>query len=616
MAELLQFSVVAVVVIVVLLQAISSSPAVSRTALRFKSEPSAMVGQDCIDQTDCDPYGVDMCTRSTADHRWAKACCREYCNYCNKTLPKKPQNCDAAAAKSRAATQAASRAGGKTAATRAGTTKPHPANAGRSKPPSKAGSKAPTRQGATRASQRKPTGGEPVLAVVGADGKIVVDGAAAEGEEKEQDEYDDDEYYDEDEEYDEDGEYDDDGEEGDEEGGREYFEEPEEEEEEFDYSTFQYRPHGYKQRDPDEPRALIDTGPEGCSCFPSRSNRNIPSMLYDNIDCKHEKLQGYAHLGIYRFDDNWDSSHESTLRPKLAHRLMPNKNFVWGYPKFVFVEADEPDKGPAPADDGDDEYGDEEADDDGEYDEEEYEGEYEEDEEEEEEEEESEDKPAREGYYDEDGEYHYFADDESLPSRMYDSEGELISRPQSLQSVKPPPSTAPKPSSALEAILPQIGFSPQTSLAGSRVPTAQATPLRTPSLPPITPASQGSQGSLVSQQASRERTSVRFKPRTLHRTFQGKYYDPMTKELYEFEITPDFGRRIDRWHVKKKKLDLGGRRGLSRGSVGAGVGGGGEAPATERGTPASGGGGSRAPSRYSQPNQSSRLLEKRTVTRW
>ena len=34
-----------------------------------------------------------MCTRSAADKKWAEACCREYCNFCNTTIPKK-QNCD------------------------------------------------------------------------------------------------------------------------------------------------------------------------------------------------------------------------------------------------------------------------------------------------------------------------------------------------------------------------------------------------------------------------------------------------------------------------------------------------------------------------------------------
>ena len=87
-----------------------------------------------------------------------------------------------------------------------------------------------------------------------------------------------------------------------------------------------------------------------------------------------------------------------------------------------------------------------------------------------------------------------------------------------------------KPSSALAAILPRIGYSPTPSAppASRVVATAGAavTPAKTLSLPPITPASHRG-GSYVTV-SSREKTMapVRFEPRTLHRTFRGKYYDP------------------------------------------------------------------------------------------
>jgi len=47
----------------------------------------------CIDQTDCDPYGPYVCTGSLADHKWSRKCCREYCGFCNKTVPTVPENC-------------------------------------------------------------------------------------------------------------------------------------------------------------------------------------------------------------------------------------------------------------------------------------------------------------------------------------------------------------------------------------------------------------------------------------------------------------------------------------------------------------------------------------------
>ncbi|KAK7103170.1 zinc finger protein on ecdysone puffs-like [Littorina saxatilis] len=429
---------------------------------------------------------------------------------------------------------------------------------------SKAASKAGTSQG-TRASQKKPAR-DPVLVTVGSDGQIIVGDQNPE-DEQEGEEYDDDE----------------EDEEGEEEGEEEVVEE---EEEEFDYSKFQYRPYQHYVREPDEPRVTIDTGPEGCSCFPSRSSRNIPSMIYEQIDCKHESLQGYAHLGVYRFDDNWDARHEAIVRPKLADRLMPNKGFVWGYPSFVFVEADEDKKRKDDViEDEYDEEGGGEYDEEGEY--EEGEGEYQEegeyDEEGYDEEElpqEDEEELEREGYYDENGDYYryLFEDAESLPSRMYDSKGQLLSRARE-ESVKPF-TTAPKPSSALVAILPRIGFTPEPSVHASRVSTAAKTPVRTPSLPPITP---------TSAQGSREQTPVRFKPRTLHRTFRGKYYDPVTKESYEFEITPDYRRRIDRWHTKKEGLGRVGDAG----------------PLSGRQTNAT-----------NAPSRASHTSEKRVVTKW
>ena len=72
-------------------------------------------------------------------------------------------------------------------------------------------------------------------------------------------------------------------------------------------------------------------------------------------------------------------------------------------------------------------------------------------------------------------------------------------------------------------------------------------------------------------------------------------FPPVTKQSYEFEITPDFRRRIDRWHVKKEGMGQ--------------VGGSGSGPQSGRETANA----SRANSRYSQ---TSGAYDKEVVTRW
>nr|KAG5686094.1 hypothetical protein BaRGS_021346 [Batillaria attramentaria] len=409
------------------------------------------------------------------------------------------------------------------------------------------------------AQSRQPTGNRSKAASQQNGGQIVV--GEQEGEFDENAEYDDEnDGYD-----DENGDY---VEGGEEEGKEEEEYEEEEVEEEFDYKTFQYRPYQYYERDPDEPRVTIDTGPEG-------------------------------------FDDSWDPRHESTLKPRLADRLMANKGYVWGYPNFVFVETkqnvahdeEEYDEGEGGYDDGggegqeydeelgehageeEEEYYEEEEEGAGEYDpntehdqqeegageydpntehdqQEEGAGEYDPNTEHDQQEEgageydpNTEHDQQEEGYYDEDGEFHeYRLDSQGRP--VMDSQGRPLTRPRT-EEVKEP---TPRPSSAIVDLLPRIGYTPEpthVSEGGNRVGTAAKahTPV---SLPPIpTPAS----SEMGSRARTREPTPVKFVPRQLNRTFQGKYYDPVTKQSYEFEITPDFRRRIDRWHVRKEGLD-------------------------------------------------------------
>ncbi|XP_061162407.1 glutamic acid-rich protein-like [Saccostrea echinata] len=96
---------------------------------------------------------------------------------------------------------------------------------------------------------------------------------------------------------------------------------------------------------PKGPRAETADDYETCSCFPRRKNKNIPSMLYENITCVHTGLKGQSHAGVFRFEDNWierdvqtapkEKGNEKKNKKKERIIARPKMKYVYGYPKPV-----------------------------------------------------------------------------------------------------------------------------------------------------------------------------------------------------------------------------------------------------------------------------------------
>uniref|UniRef100_A0A8W8K4K1 Uncharacterized protein n=2 Tax=Magallana gigas TaxID=29159 RepID=A0A8W8K4K1_MAGGI len=150
----------------------------------------------------------------------------------------------------------------------------------------------------------------------------------------------------------------------------EYDEDEEDEDEESDNGDFvDYYPEYAPPPSVKRKGARVETADnyETCSCFPKRKNKNIPSMVYENITCVHNGLKGQSHAGVYRFDDNWierdvQTANEQNVSGKKGKKKQktinrPKIKYIYGYPKPVLpAVSDEEEENDA---DDDDEYYDE-----------------------------------------------------------------------------------------------------------------------------------------------------------------------------------------------------------------------------------------------------------------
>lgn len=83
------------------------------------------------------------------------------------------------------------------------------------------------------------------------------------------------------------------------------------------------------------PRVQTSDGPEGCSCYPKRSDKNLPSMLYEGLQCKHTGLKGETHAGVAKFSGNWKEEYEEAD----PESTMPQKtSYILGYPKPINLD--------------------------------------------------------------------------------------------------------------------------------------------------------------------------------------------------------------------------------------------------------------------------------------
>ncbi|XP_062591845.1 glutamic acid-rich protein-like [Saccostrea cucullata] len=116
---------------------------------------------------------------------------------------------------------------------------------------------------------------------------------------------------------------------------------------------------------PKGPRAETADDYETCSCFPRRKNKNIPSMLYENITCVHTGLKGQSHAGVFRFEDNWiegdvqtapkQKGNEKKNKKKERTIPRPKMKYVYGYPKPVLPAFSDDEEGDDQDEDDDDE---------------------------------------------------------------------------------------------------------------------------------------------------------------------------------------------------------------------------------------------------------------------
>ncbi|XP_052799203.1 histone H3.v1-like [Mya arenaria] len=114
------------------------------------------------------------------------------------------------------------------------------------------------------------------------------------------------------------------------------LEEEEEESSEDDdrtiYSDY-YLPPAYIREEITEPRAEITDSHEACSCFPNRSDRLRGSMLYDKIVCKHTGLTGHTQPGVFKFMPFWNENMEEPRKLRKRDMRITRTKFVFGYPR-------------------------------------------------------------------------------------------------------------------------------------------------------------------------------------------------------------------------------------------------------------------------------------------
>ncbi|XP_033730242.1 FK506-binding protein 3-like [Pecten maximus] len=342
-----------------------------------------------------------------------------------------------------------------------------------------------------------------------------------------------------DDEDDEDGEYED----GDEDEEGEYENEDEEETEgsEDVQSTYieDYYPEyasmtGIKKVQ--GPRVEIMDGPDPCHCFPKKSNKHIPSMVYENITCKHSGVKGEAHAGVFRFDFNWNEFMEEPRRRKRS-QAPPKTNFVKGYPNPEFLgEYVEEEEGEDEDDDDDDtnQQDDEEIDDDEDDDytyhgDEEFEGRWGK---------QSDDDDDDDDDDDEDEE----DEEEAEQQRALE---EAMAKPSGIRAIIP---------------LPHIGYSPPPSRERSTPLSQRSVPYSLPPLPESpfmsVQSRQSAQsyegsgvGSRLDSRDARKDGKFRIKKINTVRRFQGRMYDPASKKVVSYDITPSFRANLDTWHA-------------------------------------------------------------------
>ncbi|XP_071093393.1 micronuclear linker histone polyprotein-like [Haliotis cracherodii] len=303
----------------------------------------------------------------------------------------------------------------------------------------------------------------------------------------------------------------------------------------FDYKEF--RPYGYGEPVID-PRVVLFSAPAPCSCYPKTSSRAVPSMLYDQVHCVHHGNVGCPHEGVYNFDAGWNDKyqHQSESRGY----TLEDKSYVRGYPRPELDQVSESRRSSicsfavkdiaSDRSDGNDEL-------------------------------------------------HGSIKDQSCHNGTQRSEeqnnlGSIASKPSTSKGmIKGITSKTPETLShrinlkfpitpdarvSMEDIqdvaLPQIGFTPPTSSKGIpeklRSTDRLDSPVKSSKRYSPIDAALTSGPKDTTQSLSHTSTS---RDLNKNRTFKGRYYDPVTDQVYTYEVTHEFGKHMNRWPVKREK---------------------------------------------------------------
>ena len=87
-----------------------------------------------------------------------------------------------------------------------------------------------------------------------------------------------------------------------------------------------------------------------CTCIPALSSKNVSSMIYEGVTCKHHDVTGHAHRGVVFAQDHWGKDESLTHVPhvndvifhknKRKKDRVPNTRIVTSYPHHVTMEQD------------------------------------------------------------------------------------------------------------------------------------------------------------------------------------------------------------------------------------------------------------------------------------
>ncbi|KAK3755256.1 hypothetical protein RRG08_027514 [Elysia crispata] len=341
-----------------------------------------------------------------------------------------------------------------------------------------------------------------------------------------------------------------------------------------DVDDFFWRPPPPDVPPRDDARVLLQSGGEGCRCFPPRSDLGIPSMVYDQITCPHNNsVIGHMHGAVYRFDENWDNHRARIRRPRRPNRHRSRFCIVWGYP------SGERSQGQAEFEGG-------------------LRGEFRRPSEARSHHTPSQAGGSGAGTRGDSGQWGSREARSVISAQPSPAAGGVGSKPGTTQSAKPgvealaasqsrengqkeptliqPEQTAPKLSRGkmekpelknineavpargsratilADRLLPRIGYTPErktreqvTPTPGNRSERGVETPLELPPIASSTPGSMYSRSSMIS-------SSQEFGVRpdiNRERNFKGRYYDPATNKTYTYDIRPNFGQRMDQWNA-------------------------------------------------------------------